>query len=196
MTLTERRYGAQSMTAPLREVLMSPPGEAFGRAFDDPAHGFLRPVDLAAAQREHETFVDTLTRLGVTVHLLDASAGESDPDLVYVFDPLLVTDAGTIPLRPGKPNRSGEPAILEAWSTANGIPTAGRIEAPGTVEAGDTFWLRPGPVLHRSDPAHQRRWCPTARGAGGRRRTDLRRPVLDGSGRARPPHVGHLAGRG
>jgi N-dimethylarginine dimethylaminohydrolase len=26
---------------------------------------------------------------------------------------------------------------------AAGIPTAGRIEAPGTVEGGDTFWLRP-----------------------------------------------------
>ena len=143
MTLTQRRYGAKSMTAPLRDVLMSRPGEAFGRAFDDPAHGFLRPVDLAAAQREHETFVDVLSGLGVTVHLLDASVGESDPDLVYVFDPILVIDAGAIPLRPGKPNRSREPAILEAWSTANGIPTAGRIELPGTVEAGDTFWLRP-----------------------------------------------------
>jgi N-dimethylarginine dimethylaminohydrolase len=46
-------------------------------------------------------------------------------------------------LRPGKPNRAGEPATLEAWTTAAGIPTAGRIEAPGTVEGGDTLWLRP-----------------------------------------------------
>ena len=68
---------------------------------------------------------------------------DDDPDLVYVFDPLLVADRGAIPLRPGKPNRAGEPAVLERWTLAAGIPTLGRIEAPGTIEGGDTFWLRP-----------------------------------------------------
>src|SRR6185369_7806753 len=53
------------------------------------------------------------------------------------------TDRGAIPLRPGKPNRRAEPAALEDWLNASGIPTAGRIEAPGTIEGGDTFWLRP-----------------------------------------------------
>jgi N-dimethylarginine dimethylaminohydrolase len=136
-----RPWGAQSMTAPLREVLVKAPGPAFGRAYDDPAVGFLRPVDLAAARREHDGLVDVLTRLGTTVHALDAET--DDADLVYVFDPLLVADGGAIPLRPGKPNRAGEPEVVEAWTRARGIPTLGRIEAPGTVEGGDTFWLRP-----------------------------------------------------
>jgi dimethylargininase len=137
----DRAWGAQSMTAPLRDVLVKAPGAAFGRAFDDPAVGFLRQVDLAAAQREHDGLVETLTRLGVTVHVLDAET--DDPDLVYVFDPLLIADGGAIPLRPGKPNRAGEPDVLEAWTRGRGIPTLGRIEAPGTLEGGDTFWLRP-----------------------------------------------------
>ncbi len=141
MTLTQRRYGAQSMTSTLRDVLVKRPGEAFGRAFDDPAHGFLSPVDLEVARREHETFVDVLAGLGPTVHILDAET--DDPDLVYPFDPLLVTDRGAIPLRPGKPNRADEPALLEAWTEAAGIPTLGRIDPPGTIEGGDTFWLRP-----------------------------------------------------
>lgn len=136
-----RRFGAQSMTSPLRDVLVKRPGGAFGRAFDDPAHGFRRPVDLDLAQREHDAFVDVLVDLGPTVHRLGAET--DDPDLVYTFDPLLITDRGAIPLRPGKPNRAEEPALLEAWTTAAGIPTLGRIEAPGTVEGGDTFWLRP-----------------------------------------------------
>jgi dimethylargininase len=136
-----RAYGAQSMTAPLRDVLVKAPGPAFGAAFDDPAVGFLRPVDLDRARREHAALVETLAGLGVAVHQLDTETG--DPDLVYVFDPLLVADGGAIPLRPGKPNRAGEPAVLEAWTTAHGIPTLGRIEAPGTLEGGDTFWLRP-----------------------------------------------------
>lgn len=137
---TARRWGAQSMTAPLREVLVHRPGRAFGNAFADPAHGFLHPVDLAIAQREHAAFVELLRRLGVTVHTLDVET--DDPDLVYTFDSLLVTDRGAIPLRPGKPNRLGEPALLEAWTSAAGIPTVGRVEAPGTIEGGDTFWLR------------------------------------------------------
>ena len=141
MTTAIRAFGAQSMTARLRDVLVKLPGPAFGRAFDDPAHGFLRPVDLDRAWREHDKLVETLDRLGATVHVLDAET--DDPDLVYTFDPLLVGDRGAIPLRPGKPNRAGEPALLEAWTSAAGIPTAGRIEAPGTLEGGDTLWLRP-----------------------------------------------------
>ena len=143
MTMTERQYGARSSTATLRDVLVKRPGPAFGRAFDDSAHGFLRPVDLDRARWEHDGLVDILDRLGARVHVLDHEPA-GDPDLVYVFDPLLVTDAGAIPLRPGKPNRREEPEILERWLNDTGVPTAGRIEAPGTVEAGDTVWLRDG----------------------------------------------------
>ena len=129
------------MTAPLREVLVKRPGPAFGRAFDEPAHGFLHPVDLALAQREHDAFVELLAGLGPMVHELGV---ESDsPDLVYLFDPLLVSDGGAIPLRAGKPSRRGEELVVESWVNAHGIPTLGRIEAPGTIEGGDTLWLRP-----------------------------------------------------
>jgi dimethylargininase len=141
VTTVERTFGAQSMTAPLREVLVKRPGPAFGAAFDDPAHGFLHACNLEIARAEHDRFVELLASLGPTVHVLGA---ESDsPDLVYTFDPLLVSDRGAIPLRPGKPNRLGEPEVIEAWTLAHGIPTAARIEAPATIEGGDTFWLRP-----------------------------------------------------
>ena len=141
MTLTERRFGAQSMTANLREALVARPGAAFGRAFEDPVHGFLRPVDLARARREHDTLVETLDGLGVKVDVLDVET--DDPDLVYTFDPLLISDRGAIALRPGKPNRADEPQALEAWANAAGIPTVGRIDGEATIEGGDTFWLRP-----------------------------------------------------
>jgi N-dimethylarginine dimethylaminohydrolase len=139
--MTRQRYGAQSMTAPLAEALVKRPGPAFGRAFADPAHGFLHPVDLPLAQRQHDVYVDALVRLGVVVHELGIET--DDPDLVYQFDPLLVGERGAIPLRPGKANRMGEPAIVESWLDERLIPVAGRIEGPGTMEGGDTFWLRP-----------------------------------------------------
>jgi dimethylargininase len=101
----------------------------------------LHPVDLPLAQRQHDAFVELLAELGVTVHELGIET--ASPDLVYTFDPLLVTDRGAIPLRSGKPNRLGEEAVIEAWTLAHGIPTIGQIEAPGTVDGGDVFWLRP-----------------------------------------------------
>jgi dimethylargininase len=147
------------MTAPLLEVLVKPPGPAFAVAFDHPPHGFLRRVDLDEARREHDALVETLEGLGTRVHRLETET--EDPDLVYVFDPLLIADGGAIPLRPGKPNRAGEPDVLEAWTRSRGIPTLGRIVAPGTLEGGDTFWLRPdllciGRTLRTNDAgAHQ-----------------------------------------
>jgi dimethylargininase len=139
--MAEKRYGAQSMTAPLLEVLVKRPGPAFGRAFDEPSHGFLHPVDLDVARRQHDALCTILTGLGVTVHELGAET--QSPDLVYVFDPALVTDGGAIPLRSGKPTRRGEERELETWAVEHAIPVVGRIEAPGTVDGGDTFWLRP-----------------------------------------------------
>ena len=97
---SQRRFGAQSMTSQLREVLVKAPGPAFGAAFDDPAHGFLHRVDLDLARREHTAFVEVLASLGPTVHRLETEL--ASPDLVYAFDPLLVTDVGAIALRPGR----------------------------------------------------------------------------------------------
>jgi N-dimethylarginine dimethylaminohydrolase len=134
-------FGAQSMTAPLRQVLIRRPGPDFGAAFEDAAHGFRHPVDLELARRQHDQLRELLTRLGTSVHVLDEDG--LGPDAVYVFDPLLITDRGAIPLRSGKPTRRGEEAALEQWTLAAGIPTLGRIEPPGTVDGGDTFWLRP-----------------------------------------------------
>jgi N-dimethylarginine dimethylaminohydrolase len=142
VTITSRAYGAQSMTADLAQVLVSGPGRAFGRAYEMPWCGFLRPVDLDRACREHDALVDALTELGVTVRVLDEPAGNDDPDLACLR-PAADLRPRRDPAPPRQGNRAGEPAVLEAWATAAGIPTAGRIEAPGTIEGGDTFWLRP-----------------------------------------------------
>jgi dimethylargininase len=135
-------FGAESMVAPLREVLVKRPGPAFGRAFDDPGYGFLHPVDLEAARRQHDELTKLLFGLGVTV--LELGAETSSPDLVYTFDPAIVGNRGAIILRPGKATRLGEETALEKWFVEREIPVVGRIESPGTAEGGDTFWLEPG----------------------------------------------------
>lgn len=134
-------FGVSSMVAPLQHVLVQRPTAAFGDAFDDPACGYLRPVDLAAALREHDMFVETLAGLGPTVHHLDADSPY--PDQIYTYDPALVTDRGAILLRSGKAGRRGEEDLLATWFEESGIPVVGRIEPPGTVDGGDVLWLRP-----------------------------------------------------
>ena len=74
------------------------------------------------------------------------SSGRTDtphPDLVYAYDPLLVTDSGSIALRSGKPTRRGEETDDGGLADRARRPDAGRITSPGSVDGGDTFWLRP-----------------------------------------------------
>ena len=167
-----RAFGAQSMVAPLRRVVVKRPGAAFGRAFGDPALGFLHPVDLARAQHEHDAFVDLLVRLGVRVDVLETESGSADD--IYTFDPLLVADQGAIALRSGRASRRTETPILAAWMTGHGIPTLGTIEAPGTVDGGDTFWLRPDLLCIgrglRTNDAGARQLAALATAAGGEAR--------------------------
>jgi len=137
--LSTTRWGGQSMSWPLRRVLVRQPAEA-----SDPsqysAFGYPRPIDHARTVAEHHAFRALLEDAGVEV-----IAAEPDVpgllDGIFAYDPSLTTDAGAILLRPGKALRIPEVAAAEATYRELGIPIAGRIEAPGTVEGGDTLWL-------------------------------------------------------
>ena len=61
-----RGYGAQSMVAPLRRVVMRRPGEAMAAA--DPARWhYASAIDLVAARAAHDAFADALGAWGVEV---------------------------------------------------------------------------------------------------------------------------------
>jgi N-dimethylarginine dimethylaminohydrolase len=70
-----------------------------------------------------------------------------DPDSIYAYDPVLMTDAGAVLLRPGKEGRRGEPDVVANDLRSAGVPLAGRIEEPGTAEGGDMFWLDASTLL-------------------------------------------------
>ena len=149
------QFGVSSMVAPLRAVLVQGPTTAFGAAFDDPGCGFLHPVNLEVARKEHELFCHLLASLGVTVHQLDAESPHAEQ--IYTYDPALVTGRGAILLRSGKPSRLGEEEILGRWFIDNGVPILGRITDPGTVDGGDVLWLRPDLIgIGRSLRTNQR----------------------------------------
>lgn len=134
-------YGGHSMVAPLRRVLVFPP-VAPGAGVSWEAFGYFRPVDHAKATEEHAALRGILAGAGAEV-----IAGELDDpvlqDGIFPFDPVITTDAGAILCRMGKPLREREVATVEATLRDLGIPIAGRIVAPGTLEGGDCCWLDP-----------------------------------------------------
>ncbi len=70
-----------------------------------------------------------------------------DPDAIYAYDPVLMTDKGAILLRPGKVGRRAEPEAVGADLSAAGVPIEGRLTDPATAEGGDMFWLDPSTLL-------------------------------------------------
>jgi N-dimethylarginine dimethylaminohydrolase len=104
------------------------------------AYGWHRRPDAGATARQHAAFVSALRE-----HVADVVVGTApvpgDPDAIYAYDPVLVTDAGVIPLVPGKPGRRGEPAVVADELAAAGLTILPALESPATGEGGDMLFL-------------------------------------------------------
>ena len=139
MATTTTRFGGQTMTAQLRTAIMWAPPSV--DAPDDwRRFNYVHPMDDGLARREHQALRDLLVARGVEVIVPDiATPGQQD--VIFPYDPSIVTDAGAVILRMGKDERREEPALAERLYRDLGIPVIGRIEDPGTVEGGDTMWL-------------------------------------------------------
>jgi len=139
MTDVTARYGCQSMVAPLRRVLVRRPDEAFGGADPGRWHYTTRP-DLQEARREHDTLVELLRGAGVEV--IDHSEPQPDrADAIFVFDPVLITERGTVLLKMGKALRRGEEEALGRRLQETGVPVLGALQGEATAEGGDLLWL-------------------------------------------------------
>jgi dimethylargininase len=132
-----REFGSQHMTATLRRVLVRPPQTADLRSWRD--LGWRGEPDPARLAAEHEAFCSLLAETGAEVVLSNCTPGNLDA--IYTFDPALVTDEGALLLRPGKPQRRGEPDGLVPALEAAGVPIAGRLSGSELAEGGDTMWL-------------------------------------------------------
>jgi dimethylargininase len=134
-----RRYGSQSMIAPLRIVLVKRPDKAF--EVDDPQawHYSSRPV-LVLAQQEHDALVACLREAGAEVIYHDEAQPEH-ADAIFTFDPALLTDAGALMLSMGKPQRRGEEAAMARRFAALGIPLLASLSGEARAEGGDLLWV-------------------------------------------------------
>ncbi len=144
-------FGSQSMVHPLKKVLVKRPEEAFEnqgridaqwRALD-----YLNRPDFKCAVEEHRGFTSLLEAAGAEVSCLPTD-DRTGLDSLFTQDPVAsVTNRGVILGRMGKETRMQEPDAQEDWYKKAGIPVAGRIEPPGTVEGGDVVWLKDNLVV-------------------------------------------------
>ena len=142
--MAARPYGAQSMTAPLRRVLVVAPRPQEAARWREA--GWRAAPDAGRLAAEHEAFCAQLDAAGTEVVVAETSP-ESGLDAVYPYDPALVTDRGALLLRPGKDSRLGEVDALGDALERDGVPIAARLEAPATVDGGDTLWLDAGTLV-------------------------------------------------
>jgi N-dimethylarginine dimethylaminohydrolase len=133
-----------SETGRLERVAVKHPRDAFvDNATIDaqwPALNFTSRPDLGRAIDEHDRFVEVLRSNGATIDLLPRDAGTT-LDSIYARDASVISPRGVILCTMGKAARQGEPAAQERALSGLGIPIAGRISAPGTLEGGDLIWL-------------------------------------------------------
>lgn len=132
-------YGAQTMVDPLRRVVVRAPSPAYGSA--DPAvwhyHG---EPDMEAATREHVELAALLEAEGAELIWHDTPL-PGLADAMYVHDPVLVCDAGTIVLSMGKVLRQGEEMPLAHTLETAGVPIHYRLHGEARAEGGDLLWI-------------------------------------------------------
>jgi dimethylargininase len=133
-----RVYGCQSMTAPLRRVLVRAPRPQEAARWREA--GWHAAPDPVALSREHEALCGHLEAAGADVVVAQTSA-ETGLDGIYVYDVALVADRGALLLRPGKDARLGEVQPMADALERAGVPVVAKVSAPATVEGGDTLWL-------------------------------------------------------
>lgn len=106
---------------------------------------YTKPVDAAALTAQYDRFAELVAASGAEIVWMPTDGPDGRPDdladSVFTYDPSFTVPGGAVVLRPGKPLRAGEADLHAAFYEAEGIPILGRIEAPGTFEGGDCFWL-------------------------------------------------------
>jgi N-dimethylarginine dimethylaminohydrolase len=125
-------YGA------IERIYVRPPDATALDAWE--AYGWHRRPDAGATARQHDGFLSIL-REHVPDLVVGTASVPGDPDAIYAYDPVLVTDEGVIPLRPGKPGRRDEPAVVADELAAAGLPVLPALEPPATAEGGDMLFL-------------------------------------------------------
>jgi dimethylargininase len=126
------------MTGELRRVLVRAPRAQELHGWR--ACGWRAEPDPAGIAREHEALSRILEDAGAEVVLAESPA-DGNPDAIYTFDPVLVSDEGALLLNPGKECRREEPGALAEDLERSGVPVVAQLESEERAEGGDLIRL-------------------------------------------------------
>jgi dimethylargininase len=119
----------------LRRVVVCAPRNDYFRVENPESHNIGEAADPPKAKAQHARLRTVLRESGARVVNLRELAGH--PNSVFARDTALVARDGYVRLRMGLPTRKGEEEWMAAALDSLGIPCAGEIEKPGTIEGGD-----------------------------------------------------------
>jgi dimethylargininase len=94
-----------------------------------------RAIDVSAARRQHEAYVETLRSLGLRVDVL--AAEDDAPDACFVEDTAVITGAHALATRPGAESRRVEVASVAQELARDRQITA--MSSPATLDGGDVL---------------------------------------------------------
>mgnify|MGYP000194564502 CR=1 FL=1 len=125
----------------LRRVVVCPPRKEYFKIDHLEAHNIQETPDPCLARKQHQDLVKALKRSRCQV--IEISELKNHPNSVFVRDTALITPRGFIQLRMGLPTRRGEERWMAKFLKSLGLPRAGLIRAPATVEGGDIILAWP-----------------------------------------------------
>lgn len=138
-------FGVDSNAGELRRVAMRRPGAILSA--DHERWHYTKPLSSDKLVQQYDVFAAHVEASGAEIVWIPETAPDGSfddlADSVFTYDSSFMVPAGAIVLRSGKDLRLGEDDLHAAFYEAQGIPIIGRIEAPGTVDGGDSFWLDP-----------------------------------------------------
>ncbi len=142
------RVMVKSEADKLRQVVVCSPKREYYNVDLLEAHNIQAPADPQLAGKQHDELKRRLKEAGCKV--IDIPELKRHPNSVFTRDTALVTPKGYIKLRMGLPTRRGEERWMAEALEALGIPCAGKIFPPGTVEGGDVILAWPVAFIGRS----------------------------------------------
>lgn len=141
-----RRSGVTSEVAPLREVLLSWPGDYLAATDDLDRLLLLEPVDLALMRRQTEGLMAFYEAHGVRVHVVSPET-PPPPNFVFMRDVFFMCGEGAVLARMAAETRAGEERLAAEALARLGVPILVTVRGEATFEGADALWLDDKTVL-------------------------------------------------
>ena len=137
----------------IRRVVMCTPTTEYFSVDDIELHNINEVADPELTRRQHDRLKAIFEEAGSEVIDVPELAGH--PNSVFTRDVSLLTPEGYVMVRMGLPSRRGEEQWMSEILESMGVPCAGEITDPGTLEGGDVILA--GPVAFVGDSCRSNR---------------------------------------